>query len=151
MKQDDLSTVMQNEAIEACRALTTADANADPGALQRAAVVLLGALEADDTDLKHFESGQQFRVTFYQDTACEAAEGAVILQSVGATPVAVKVEHVGTAAAPTTNIARMGAENEPADNTRTGGEIANDIDPDRHRETPADDGTVAEAEGDAAA
>ncbi len=154
MKQDDLSVHYQNKAIEYCRALLADDANAEPGTRQRTALALLTILDTDDTELNHFGSGERFSVTFHKGTDAHKAEGAVILQGVDKPPVGVLVARVGTAGAPVGTIARMGAEDEPAEGTRTGQETAAfqdfsaacenaDIGP-----PPADDGTVGgDAEG----
>ena len=142
MKQEDFEPKVLNEIIIACRTLTT-EGTTDPAVQQRAALICLRGLEGKPMTLQHYESGEQFSVTFPDHDA--GVEGSLIIKDGEAPPVGVKVEPVGTAAAPTTNIARMGAEDEPADDMRTGGQIADDIDPDRHTEAPADDGTVGDA------
>ena len=131
MKQDELSADYRNAVIIHCRTLTAGAAGADPATQQRAALALLTILDCDNSELSHFESGDRFKVTFHEGTAILKTEGAVILQVGDKPPVGVKVEQLGTAGAPVGNIARMGAEDQPDDDTRTGGELADEIDPNR--------------------
>lgn len=155
MKQDDLSADYQNKAIEYCRALLDPDVNANPGTQSGTALALLTICDSTaeriaDVDLTHFESGERFSVTFHKGDDAHNVEGAVILQGVDKPPVGVLVTRMDAAGKPVGNIARMGDEGEVADSAmRTGGEIADDLDPDRHREAPADDGTVSEGESGA--
>lgn len=138
MKQEDLSADYQNLAIQHCRTLAAEGAASDPAIQQRTSLALMTILEADDTDLQHFESGEQFRVTFHKGTDAYKAEGAVVLQGVDKQPVGVKVEHVATVGQPVGNIARMGDEGGLCSKPRTGGEIADMLDPKRTRSSDFD-------------